>query len=72
LPFCLTRRQTIAAWKKLRKEDYGFTADEIDEGENIQDVEMSDGDVDEEDYDIEYDFSDYAPAAAVGDPTQSS
>ncbi|KAL6253315.1 hypothetical protein RBB50_001038 [Rhinocladiella similis] len=63
LPFHLTRRQTIAAWKKLKKEDYGFTADEEDEGENIQDVELSDGDVDEEDFDIEYDFSDYVPAA---------
>jgi Xaa-Pro dipeptidase len=72
LPFCLTRRQTIAAWKKIRKEDYGFTADEIDDGENLQDVELSDGDVDEEDYDVEYDFSDYKPAAALGDPTQSA
>lgn len=63
LPFCLTRRQTIAAWKKVRKEDYGFTAEEQDEGENLQDVELSDGDVDEEDYDVEYDFSDYKPAA---------
>lgn len=72
LPFCLTRKQTIAAWKKLRKEDYGFTADEEDEGENIQDVDLSDGDVDEEDYDVEYDFSEYTPAAALGDPTQSS
>ena len=72
LPFCLTRRQTIAAWKKIRKEDYGFTIDEIDDGENVQDVELSDGDVDEEDYDVEYDFSDYKPAAALGDPTQSA
>lgn len=72
LPFCLTRRQTIAAWKKLRKEDYGFTAEEEDEGENIQDVELSDGDVDEEDFDVEYDFSDYKPAAALGDPTLSA
>lgn len=63
LPFCLTRRQTLAAWKKVKKEDYGFTADEEDEGENLQDVELSDGDVDEEDFDIEYDFSDYTPAA---------
>lgn len=69
LPFCLTRRQTIAAWKKLRKEDYGFTAEEEDEGENIQDVEMSDGDVDEEDFEVEYDFSDYQSAATLGDPT---
>lgn len=72
LPFCLTRRQTIAAWKKIKKEDYGFTSEEEDEGENIQDVELSDGDVDEEDYDVEYDFSDYNPAASLGDPTQSA
>jgi Xaa-Pro dipeptidase len=72
LPFCLTRRQTIAAWKKLRKEDYGFTAHEEDDGENIQDVDLSDGEVDEEDFDVEYDFSEYTPAAAVGDPTQSA
>ena len=72
LPFCLTRRQTIAAWKKLKKEDYGFTAEEEDEGENIQDVELSDGEVDEEDYDVEYDFSEYQPAAALGDPTQKA
>ena len=64
LPFALTRRQTIAAWKKIRKTDYGFTNAEEDEGENIQDVEMSDSEVDEEDYDVEYDFSDYVPAAA--------
>lgn len=63
LPFCITRKQTIAAWKKIRKEDYGFTAEEEDEGENIRDVELSDGEVDEEDYDIEYDFSDYTPSA---------
>lgn len=69
LPFCLTRKQTIAAWKKLRKEDYGFGPEEEDEGENIQDVELSDGDVDEEDYDVEYDFSEYQPATALGDPT---
>ncbi|KAJ6023659.1 peptidase M24 [Penicillium herquei] len=63
LPPCLTRRQTIAAWKNIRKEDYGFTADEEVEGENIRDVELSDGEDDEDDYDIEYDFSDYqAPA----------
>ena len=72
LPFCLTRRQTIAAWKKVRKEDYGFSNDEIDDGENLQDVELSDGDVDEEDYDVEYDFSGYKPAAALGDPTRSA
>lgn len=72
LPFCLTRRQTIAAWKKIRKEDYGFTSNEVDDGENLQDVELSDGDVDEEDYDVEYDFSGYKPAAALGDPTQSA
>lgn len=69
LPFCLTRRQTIAAWKKLRKEDYGFTSEEEDDGENIRDVELSDGDVDEEDFEVEYDFSDYKSAAAMGDPT---
>jgi Xaa-Pro dipeptidase len=72
LPFHLTRRQTIASWKKIRKEDYGFTADEIDDGENLQDVELSDGDVDEEDYDVEYDFSEYKPAASLGDPTVSA
>ncbi|KAL3439747.1 peptidase M24, structural domain-containing protein [Aspergillus insuetus] len=70
LPFHITRKQTIAAWKKLKKEDYGFTAEEEDEGENLQDVELSDGDVDAEDYDIEYDFSDYQPSAPPGDPTQ--
>ncbi|PGH13914.1 hypothetical protein AJ79_03329 [Helicocarpus griseus UAMH5409] len=72
LPFCLTRKQTIAAWKEVRKEDYGFTAEEEDDGENLQDVELSDGEVDAEDYDVEYDFSEYQPAAALGDPTQSS
>lgn len=72
LPFCLTRRQTIAAWKKLRKEDYGFTADEVDDGENMRDVEMSDGDVDEEDHEVEYDFSNYTPSASLGDPTQGA
>lgn len=63
LPFCLTRKQTLAAWKKIRKEEYGFTAEEEDDGENLQDVELSDGEVDAEDYEIEYDFSDYQPAA---------
>ena len=63
LPFHITRKQTIAAWKKIRKEEYGFGAEEEDEGENLQDVELSDGDVDAEDYDVEYDFSDYTPAA---------
>lgn len=72
LPFCLTRKQTIAAWKKIRKEDYGFTAEEEDNGENLQDVELSDGEVNAEDYDVEYDFGDYVPAAALGDPTQSA
>lgn len=62
LPFCLTRKQTLAAWKKVRKEDYGFTAEEEDDGENLQDVELSDGETDAEDYDIEYDFSDYQGA----------
>ncbi|KAL6850770.1 hypothetical protein ACO1O0_007896 [Amphichorda felina] len=72
LPFALTRRQTIAAWKKIKKEDYGFTADEVDDGENLQDVELSDGEVDEEDYEVEYDFSNYTPSAALGDPTQAA
>ncbi|RJE21981.1 Creatinase/Prolidase domain protein [Aspergillus sclerotialis] len=63
LPFCLTRKQTLAAWKKIRKEDYGFTAEEEDDGENLQDIELSDGEIDAEDYDVEYDFSDYQPAA---------
>lgn len=63
LPFCVTRRQTLAAWKKIRKQDYGFTAEEEDDGENLRDVELSDGDVDAEDYDIEYDFSDYQGAS---------
>ncbi|RJE22662.1 Creatinase/Prolidase domain protein [Aspergillus sclerotialis] len=72
LPFCLTRKQTIAAWKKIKKEDYGFTAEEEDDGENLQDVELSDGEADEEDYDVEYDFSEYQPAAALGDPTRSA
>lgn len=70
LPFCLTRRQTIAAWKKIRKEDYGFTMEEEDEGENLQDVELSDGEIDEEDYDVEYDFSEYQLPAALGNPTR--
>lgn len=61
LPFCLTRKQTIQAWKKIKKEEYGFTAEEEDEGENIKDVEESDGE--DEDYDVEYDFSKYQPAA---------
>lgn len=64
LPFYLTRKQTIAAWKQVRK-DYGFTAEEEDEGENLQDVELSDGEVDAEDYDVEYDFSDYQAAAPL-------
>ncbi|KAK2742727.1 hypothetical protein FQN55_007668 [Onygenales sp. PD_40] len=70
LPFCLTRKQTIAAWKKIKKEDYGFTSAEEDDGENLQDVELSDGEVDAEDYEVEYDFSEYQSAAALGDPTQ--
>lgn len=65
LPFYLTRKQTLAAWKKIRKEDYGFTAEEEDEGENLRDVELSDGDVDAEDYDVEYDFSNYTSSANV-------
>ena len=64
LPFYLTRKQTIAAWKKIRKEDYGFTASEEDDGENLQDVELSDGELDEEDFDVEYDFSGYTPAVS--------
>ncbi|GJN69927.1 hypothetical protein PLIIFM63780_010447 [Purpureocillium lilacinum] len=72
LPFCLTRKQTLAAWKKIRKEDYGFTSEEEDHGENLQDVELSDGEVDAEDFEVEYDFSDYTPAAALGDPTQKA
>ncbi|OBT71036.1 hypothetical protein VF21_09933 [Pseudogymnoascus sp. 05NY08] len=63
LPFCLTRKQTIAAWKKIKKEGYGFTADEQDDGKNIQDVELSDGE--DEDYEVEYDFSNYKPAVAL-------
>ncbi|KAB8204210.1 peptidase M24, structural domain-containing protein [Aspergillus parasiticus] len=59
LPFHITRKQTIAAWKKIRKEQYGFTRDEEDEGENLQDVELSDGEIDAEDYEVEYDFSEY-------------
>lgn len=66
LPFFPTRKQTLAAWKKIRKEDYGFTAEEEDEGENLQDVELSDGEADDEDYDVEYDFSTYTPSASVG------
>lgn len=62
LPFCLTRKQTLAAWKKIRKEDYGFTGEEEDDGENLQDVELSDGEIDAEDYEVEYDFSDYQGA----------
>lgn len=72
LPLCLPRKQTIAAWKKIRKEDYGFAAEEEGEGENIQDVEISDGEADAEDYDVDYDFGDYKPAAALGDPIQST
>ena len=63
LPFCLTRKQTLAAWKKVRKEEYGFTAEEEDESENLRDVELSDGEDDPDDRDIEYDFSEYRPAA---------
>jgi Xaa-Pro dipeptidase len=70
LPFCLTRRQTLAAWKKIRKEEYGFSSFEEDDGEDLQDVELSDGGVDAEDYDVEYDFSGYQSATALGDPTQ--
>ncbi|KAK3191824.1 hypothetical protein K4F52_002250 [Lecanicillium sp. MT-2017a] len=72
LPFCLTRKQTIAAWKNIKKEDYGFTAEEEDDGENLQDVELSEGEVDAEDYDVEYDFSKYTSSASVGDPTQAA
>lgn len=59
LPFYITRKQTIAAWKRISKEQYGFTTEEEDEGENIRDVELSDGEVDAEDYEVEYDFSGY-------------
>ncbi|KAL4862839.1 hypothetical protein BDV12DRAFT_202657 [Aspergillus spectabilis] len=72
LPFCLTRKQTLAAWKKIKKEEYGFTAEEEDEGENIRDIELSDGDADADDYEVEYDFSEYQSAAALGDPTQAA
>ena len=72
LPFCLTRKQTLAAWKKLRKADYGFTAEEEDEGENMRDIELSDGEEDAEDFEVEYDFNEYTPSAAVGDPTQAA
>lgn len=72
LPFCLTRKQTIAAWKKIPKSAYGFTAEEEDDGENLQDVELSDGEVDAEDYEVEYDFSGYQSAAALGDTTRSA
>ncbi|CEN59251.1 Putative Peptidase M24 [Aspergillus calidoustus] len=72
LPFCLTRKQTLAAWKKIRKEDYGFTSEEEDEGENIRDIELSDGDENADDYEVEYDFSEYQSAAALGDPTQAA
>lgn len=64
LPFCVTRKQTIAAWKKLRKEDYGFSKEEEDEGENLQDVDLSDGDVDAEDFEVVYDYSEYKPVLA--------
>lgn len=70
LPFCLTRKQTLEAWKKLNKKDYGFTSAEEDEGENLQDIELSDGE--DDDYDVEYDFSEYTSAATIGDPTQSA
>lgn len=70
LPFYITRKQTLAAWKKIRKEDYGFSQEEEDEGENLRDVELSDGEDDAEDYDVEYDFSDYEPSAPPGDPTK--
>ncbi|KGQ02165.1 hypothetical protein PAAG_11120 [Paracoccidioides lutzii Pb01] len=72
LPFCFTRKQTIVARRNVCKEDNGFTAEEEDEGENIQDVEFSDGEDDAEDHNVEYDFSDYKSAATFGDPTQRS
>lgn len=65
LPFCITRKQTLAAWKKIRKEEYGFSAEEEDKGEHIRDIELSDGEANDEDYDIEYDFSGYTPSNAV-------
>ncbi|KAL4877602.1 peptidase M24, structural domain-containing protein [Aspergillus karnatakaensis] len=70
LPFHITRKQTLAAWKKIRKEDYGFGKEEEDEGENLRDIELSEGEEDEEDFDVEYDFSDYEPSAPPGDPTR--
>ena len=60
LPFTLTRKKTLEAWKKIKKEDYGFTAEEEDEKENLQDIELSDGE--DDDFEIEYDFSDYKTA----------
>ncbi|KAJ8115111.1 hypothetical protein OPT61_g3169 [Boeremia exigua] len=60
LPFTLTRKATLKAWKSIKKEDYGFTAEEEDEKENLQDIELSDGE--DDDYDVEYDFSDYKAA----------
>jgi Xaa-Pro dipeptidase len=62
LPFCLTRRQTLKAWKNIRKEDYGFTADEEEEGEHIRDIELSDDEEDPDEQEIEIDFSNYKPA----------
>lgn len=55
----LTHKQTIATWKKLLKENYGFTAEEYNNVEDQQDVELSDGYVDAEDYEAEYRLSCY-------------
>jgi Xaa-Pro dipeptidase len=63
LPPSMTRKRTLAAWKKVRKADYGFTAEEEDDGENLRDIELSEGDADADDYEVEYDFSNYQPAA---------
>ena len=63
LPYHITRRRIIAAWTEVRKQDYGFTSEEEDDSEHIPDVELSDGELDAEDFEIEYDFSDYVPAA---------
>lgn len=63
LPFCLTRRETLKAWKRIKKESYGFTEEEEDEGENVRDVELSDAEDDPDAEEIEYDFSEYTPAA---------
>lgn len=52
MPFCFTRKQTLAAWKKIKKSDYGFSADEEEPGENIRDIELSEDEFDEDDKEI--------------------